>query len=250
MRTALIVGGASGIGAASARLMAKEGYRVAVADLSSDTAKAIVTSLPGTAHGSYSINIDNEAGVAPLFDAVEREMSPVAVLIVAAGTAGLVEGKRPTLRATTVENWDQIFAVNTRGPFLCIREFFRRREKTSVKDGRVVLIASMAAQILAVNSPPAYVASKGALLALTKVAAAEGAKMGITVNAVAPGAIDTPMLRSAMPPERDATYFANSVAGRAGSAEEVANAILFLASPAASYVNGACIDVNGGFAMR
>jgi NAD(P)-dependent dehydrogenase (short-subunit alcohol dehydrogenase family) len=183
-------------------------------------------------------------------DAVERELGAVAALIVAAGAAGLVDGRRPTLRATSSECWERVMAINARGSFLCVREMLKRRELAPVKDARIVLVASMAAQILAANSPPAYVASKGAVLALTKVAAAEGWKLGVTVNAVAPGAIDTPMLRSAMPVERDASYFANSVPGRVGTPEEVALVICFLASAAASYVTGACFDVNGGFAMR
>jgi 3-oxoacyl-[acyl-carrier protein] reductase len=245
-----VVGGASGIGAAAAELLAVDGYRVAVADLMLEPAERLAAKLPGHGHAAYAADASEENSISKLFDAVEREMGSVAVLVVSAGTSGLVAGKRPALRATSLENWDRVMAVNARGPFLCIRAMLQRREMQPVADGRIVLVASMAAQVLAVNSPPAYVASKGAVLALTKVAAGEAAKFGVTVNAVAPGAIDTPMLRSTMPVERDAAYFANSVPGRIGTASEVAHAIRFLASPAASYINGACIDVNGGFAMR
>ncbi len=238
-RVALVIGGASGIGAASARLLQEDGFIVAIADLQADAAK-----------GSYRADIADEASMVAMFDAVEREMGAIAVLVVASGTVGFVDGKRPTLRETSLDNWDQVQAVNARGPFLAVREMLRRREIRPAADARIILIASMAAQNSAVNSPPAYVASKGAVLALTKVAAGEGAALGVTVNAVAPGAIDTPMLRSAMPADRDAGYFGGTVAGRAGSADEVAAAVRFLASPASAYVNGACIDVNGGLLMR
>jgi 3-oxoacyl-[acyl-carrier protein] reductase len=238
-RVALIIGGASGIGAASAKLLVEDGFVVAIADQNAVAGK-----------GAYRADISDEASIIALFEAVETAMGRIAVLVVASGTIGLVEGKRPTLRATSLANWDQVQAVNARGPFLAVREMLRHREAKPSKDARIILIASMAAQNVAVNSPPAYVASKGTVLALTKVAAGEGATLGVTVNAVAPGAIDTPMLRSAMPAERDAAYFGGTVAGRAGSADEVAAVVRFLASPASAYINGACIDVNGGMLMR
>jgi 3-oxoacyl-[acyl-carrier protein] reductase len=250
VRIALIIGGASGIGAASAIQLAGDGCAVAVADLESDVAAAGLSRLPGRGHRAYVADVSQAPAVASLFDRVEQDMGPVAILVVAAATPGLVDGKRPSLRETSVENWDGVMAVNVRGPFLCIQQMFRRRERTPVKNARIILLASMAAQGFAPNSPPAYVASKGAVLALTRVAAAEGERLGVTVNAIAPGAIDTPMLRSAMPVERDAAYFGGSIARRAGSPEEVACVVRFVASAETSYITGTCIDVNGGLAMR
>ena len=140
--------------------------------------------------------------------------------------------------------------LNLRGPFLAVREMLRALEQAPIADARIILIGSMAAQTLSRNSPPAYVASKGGMMALARVAASEASAFGATVNVVAPGAIDTPMLRSVMNKDQDSGYFGSTVAGRAGSAEEVAAAVAFLASPAAGYINGACIDVNGGLLMR
>jgi 3-oxoacyl-[acyl-carrier protein] reductase len=234
-RVALIIGGASGIGAASAQLLTDDGLSVAVADIQA---------------ADYTVDVTDEASIVSLFNTVEEERGPVSVLVVSSGTVGYVDGKRPTLRDTSLANWDHVQAINARGPFLAVREMLRHREAKPITDARIILIASMAAQNSAVNSPPAYVASKGAVLALTKVAAGEGAALGVTVDAVALGAIDTPMLRAVMPVERDADYFGTTVAGRAGSAEEVAAAVRFLASPASSYINGSCIDVNGGLLMR
>jgi len=249
-RVALIIGGASGIGAASAGALADDGFTVAVADLDLATSKARAGSLPGSGHAGFAANLGEEASVIALFDAVEQSLGPINVLVVSAGTNGYVDGKRPNLRATTLQNWNLVQSINATGPFLALREMLKRRELLRLDNSRVILISSMAAQNAAVNSPPSYVASKGAVMALTKVAAGEGAQLGVTVNAVAPGAIDTPMLRAVMSEDRDAAYFGQTVAGRAGSPTEVAAAVRFLASPGASYVNGACIDVNGGLLMR
>lgn len=247
---ALIIGGASGIGAASAGQLAQDGFTIAVADLDLAACQANAVNLPGKGHAGFSTNMADEGSVIALFDAVEAQLGPVNVLVISAGTNGYVDGKRPNLRATTLENWNNVLAINATGPFLAIREMLKLREALRVDNSRVILISSMAAQNSAVNSPPSYVASKGSVMALTKVAAGEGAALGVTVNAVAPGAIDTPMLRAVMPAERDSAYFSQTVAGRAGSPDEVAAAVRFLASPASSYVNGACIDVNGGLLMR
>lgn len=247
---ALIVGGGSGIGAASAHALATEGWTVAVADLREDAARAVADSLPGEGHRAYIADASQEASLITLFDAVERDLGALRGLVVAAGTPGYIDGVRPTIRSMPVEAWDAVMALNTRGPMICIREMLKRREAAPLPDGRIVLIGSMAAQTLAINSPASYVASKGAMMALARVAAGEASQFGVTVNVVAPGAIDTPMLRGVMPKERDEGYFGTTVAGRAGTAEEIAAAVAFLASKKSSYINGACIDVNGGLLMR
>lgn len=247
---ALIVGGGSGIGAASAQALAADGCRVAVADLREAAAREVADGLPGGAGRGYAVDASDEASLVALFDAVERDMGDIRVLVVAAGTPGYIDGVRPTIRTMPVDAWDQVMALNARGPMICIREMLKRREAQRVADARIVLIGSMAAQALAINSPASYVASKGAMMALARVAAGEAAPLGVSVNVVAPGAIDTPMLRGVMPKERDEAYFGATIAGRAGSAEEIAAAVAFLASTKASYINGACIDVNGGLLMR
>ena len=247
---ALIVGGGSGIGAASARALVGEGWTLAVADLRENTAAAVAESLVGDGHPAYGADASMEASLVALFDAVERDMGAIRAAVVAAGTRGYIDGARPTIKSMPTDAWDAVMALNARGPMICIREMLKRREAEPVADARVVLIGSMAAQTLAINSPASYVASKGAMMALARVAAGEAVQFGITVNVVAPGAIDTPMLRDVMPKERDQAYFGATVAGRAGTADEIAAAVAFLASARSSYINGACIDVNGGLLMR
>jgi 3-oxoacyl-[acyl-carrier protein] reductase len=249
-RRALIVGGASGIGAATAEILSRDGIAVAVADLNVEPATECARGLAGDGHTGHAVDVGDEMSVVSLFETIEEAHGPVAIVVVAAGTPGLVEGKRPTLKSTPVESWDHVMHINTRGSFLCVREFLRRREQRPVEHGRAILIASMAAQNFAPNSPPAYATSKGAILALTKVAAVEAAAQGMTVNAVAPGPIDTPMLRGVLPADRHAASFGASIAGRPGQPAEVAAAIAFLASLGAAYINGACLDVNGGLMMR
>jgi len=249
-RVALIIGGGSGIGAASARQLARDGFAVAVADLAVAACEDIMSTLEGKDHAGFEVDISEPASVATLFDNVEDRIGPITALVISSGTNGYIDGKRPTLRGTSLESWNRVMGINATGPFLAIGEMLRRRESLPVEHARIILISSMATQNAAINSPASYIASKGALSALTKAAAGEGAPLGLTVNAVAPGAIDTPMLRAVMPVERDAAYFSTTVAGRAGTSDEIAAAVGFLASPGASYVNGACIDVNGGMLMR
>jgi 3-oxoacyl-[acyl-carrier protein] reductase len=251
MRIAFITGGAGGIGRVTADLFARAGMRVAIVDLNADSAKAAADALPGQGHRGYALDVSHEEQVSAIFDAVESEIGPVAVL---ANFAGIFPwpktGARPAIIDTSIEEWERTFQINARGTFLTIRELLRRRSKTPVKDGRIINISSSAAQLGGYNGSSAYVSSKGAILSLTKVAAREAASLGITVNTISPGAIDTPLLRGIMPVERDAAYVEKVPMGRIGQPNDVAAAALYLASEDAGYVTGSCIDVNGGMRMQ
>jgi len=145
---------------------------------------------------------------------------------------------------------ERTFAVNAMGSFLTIREMLRWRSRRPVEHGRIVNISSSAAQIGGYNGSAAYVSSKGAILSLTKLAAREAAPLGITVNAIAPGPIDTPLLRAIMPSEKDAAYAERIPMARIGRPDDVVAALAYLVSVEAGYVTGACLDVNGGLRMQ
>lgn len=254
MRIALITGGASGLGLASARQLAADGLRIAVADLDADKAAAAAASLPGSGHLGLRCDVADEASVQAAFGAVEERLGPVGVLCCFAGI--LSTAPQPGRLATTeisLHEWDRVMQVNARGAFLCIREMLRRAGGRPVPEGRIVTVASLAGQMGGMQSGAAYSASKGAVLALSKVAAREAAPLGITVNTVAPGPIDTPMLHQTVPPGNEGQKYMGVAAvplGRIGLPEEIAAAVSYLVSPGAAFVTGATIDVNGGMLMR
>ena len=250
-RVALVTGGGRGIGAEIARVLADAGCRVAVADIDVANAAATAAALPGEGHLGLGVDVSDERAVEAGFDRVEAELGPVAVLICAAGKLLLQDGRRPLITETDLDNWQEMLAVNTTGPFLCARAFLRRRTEKAVPHGRIVTFSSCAAQLGGYNASAAYIAAKAAVLGLTKAIAREAAPLGITANAVAPGIIDTEMLRLAAGGAGQTPASPASVPlGRIGTPREVADAVAFLASEAASYVTGTTMDVNGGYRMQ
>lgn len=253
MRIALITGGASGLGLASARRLAQDGLTVVVADLQEAAAKAAADALPGTGHLGLAVDVTREDSVQAAFAEVASRLGPVTVLACFAGilSTSPTPGRLPTTDISTQE-WDRVMEVNARGTFLCIREMLRRTPQP-VSHGRIITVASLAGQIGGLQSGSAYSASKGAILALSKVAAREAAPLGITVNTVAPGPIDTPMLHQTVPPEQQGQKYlgvASVPLGRIGLPQEIAEAVGYLVSPGATFVTGATLDVNGGLSMR
>lgn len=251
MRIAVITGGASGMGLGAARRLAADGATVVVLDLNGDAAGKAAASLAGAGHLGLALDVSQEADVVTAFERIESEVGPVAIL---ANFAGIFpwpkSGVRPQIVDTTVAEWEKTFAVNALGSFLTIREMLRWRGKSPVEHGRIVNISSSAAQIGGYNGSAAYVSSKGAILSLTKLAAREAAPLGITVNAIAPGVIDTPLLRSIMPAEKDAAYVEKIPMARIGRPDDVVAALAYLVSVEAEYVTGTCLDVNGGMRMQ
>lgn len=251
VRVAFVTGGGRGIGAEIARVLAEGGSRVAVVDIDAANAATVAAALPGDGHLGLGIDVSDEAAVEAGFDRVEAELGPVAVLVCAAGKLMLQNGRRPLITETTLENWHDMWAVNTTGPFLCARAMLKRRTARPVDHGRIVTFSSCAAQLGGYNASAAYIAAKAAVLGLTKAIAREAAPLGITANAVAPGIIDTEMLRLAAGGVDTTPATPASVPlGRLGSAREVADAVGFLVSEAASYVTGTTMDVNGGYRMQ
>jgi NAD(P)-dependent dehydrogenase (short-subunit alcohol dehydrogenase family) len=159
-------------------------------------------------------------------------------------------GKSPSIAEIDPADWDRTFAVNTRGPFFCIREYLSRRRETPVSNGRIITLSSAAAQSGGVRGGADYAASKAAVLALTKTVAREAAELGATANAIAPGPVDTPLFREMWPPGSETGLIDIMPFRRLIEPEEIAALVAFLASDAAANISGSTIDINGGYQMR
>lgn len=245
-RVAIVTGGGSGIGEATARALARDGHAVAVSDINAAGAQRVAQSLPGEGHIAIRTDVTDEGAVEALFDEAEAKLGPVAVVACVAGAVFMTPGHKPTIVNTTTEDWMKSEALNARGPFLCIRAMLRRRSKMPVADGRIVTVSSMSG--IVPESPPgvAYSAAKAANIHLVRIASFEAAPLGITVNTVAPGLTDTPAVRGDLTAEQIEAARKMIPIGRLGKPEEIAEIIAFLASPRAGYITGAVIEAHGG----
>jgi 3-oxoacyl-[acyl-carrier protein] reductase len=225
-----VVGATGGIGAATCRLFAAQGWRMVLMDLATSPLKDLAVELRGTAH---ALDMADAASVEAAFAAARQETAGLDALVLA---SGVVE-PATALAQVTDEAWAQMLAINLTGVFLCCRaavDWLR-------DGGRIVTLSSNAER-------PAYAASKGGVEALTKALANQLAPRRITVNAVAPGATDTPML-DAHPPERIKAIAKLTPLGRIATAQDIAAAIAFLASHGAAHMTGVVLPVNGGQRM-
>ncbi len=250
-KVCLVTGAAGGIGKAVVSRLAQDGYAVLAADLSEAAAEAAIEGLPGDGHRAIVLDVTSELAVAAAFAEAEMRGTPVDKVVAAAGILLFAaNGERPLLTDITLKDWELTHAVNSTGTFLQLREFLRSAGRRQIENGRFVGFSSVAAQLGGYRSSVAYITSKSAVLGLIKAGAREAASLGVTVNAVAPGLIDAPMLRQSLPPENDATAAANIPLQRIGTPQEVAGTVSFLLGPDASYITGAVIDVNGGYRMQ
>lgn len=241
---ALITGAAQGLGAAIARALHEAGVRVAVTDLSLEKARATADSLDGTGKTVRALPLDvrRKADFAAAIDSL-ADWGGVDILVNNAAIA-------PTTSLFDIsgDEFDAVMAVNLRGPFFgcqVVGEHLRQRGH-----GRIINIASQAGQMGGTVTGAHYAASKAGLILLTKIFARDLAGSNVTVNAVAPGALDMPAVRAAFPPQRLRALETAIPVGRLGSPEEVAEVVVLLASRQAGYITGATWDVNGGTFMR
>jgi NAD(P)-dependent dehydrogenase (short-subunit alcohol dehydrogenase family) len=242
MRKVMIVtGGGRGIGAATARLAAAQGYAVCV-NYARDrkSAEAVAKEVSGIA---VAADVSSEADVLRMFQEVDRRLGKVTALI---NNAGIVD-RNARVDELSAERLERMFAVNITGSFLCAREAVKRMStKNGGKGGTIVNVSSVAARLGGSGSYVDYAAAKAAIDTFTLGLAKEVGAEGIRVNAVRPGVIRTEIHASGGDPGRAERIGATAPLARAGDAEEVARAILWLASDEASYVTGAILDVSGG----
>jgi NAD(P)-dependent dehydrogenase (short-subunit alcohol dehydrogenase family) len=238
-KTAVITGAGSGMGLSAAKLFHAEGASLVLADISGNEQK-VAAELGGRTVG-ITADVSRPADAKAMIDLAVSKFGGLDILCNVAG----VDGSLLPLVESTEENFEKMIAVNLRGVFLTMRNAIPHMIKRG--GGSIVNIASTAA-IIGTPNLAAYAASKAGVVALTKSAAVEYAKVGIRVNAICPGIINTPMMQSAAAANPGATeYFARLVPmGRIGEAGEIANPMLFLASEQSSYMTGAVLPVEGG----
>ena len=237
-KVAVVTGGAKGIGRAISLQLAKDGAAISVWDLDAAGAEetvAIITRAGGRAIACAG-DAASAAAIQSALTRTRAELGPVTILVNNAGMTGFVP-----IQDITEDAWDRMMRVNLKGPFLCTQASLP--DMLAAGWGRIVNISSSSAQT---GSPRMthYAASKGGVIGFTKALAMELAPLGITVNNIPPGFVDTPMLRGA--PINVETTIAASPMKRIGLPEDIAAACSYLVSEAAGYVTGQTLSVNGG----
>ncbi|MBU6194870.1 MAG: SDR family oxidoreductase [Burkholderiales bacterium] len=242
----LITGGGRGIGAAVARLAAAQGWDVAlnaVRDMASAQAVAAEVQALGRRALAVQADVSNEAAVQALFTRVDAELGPLRGLVNNAGVVDIAQ----RVDEMSLARWQRMFAINVQGTFLCTREALRRMStQHGGTGGSIVNLSSAAARLGSAGQYVDYAAAKAAIDTFTLGVAREVAHEGVRVNAVRPGIIDTDIHASGGQPDRVQRMAPQVPMQRAGTAEEVAQAVVWLLSDQASYTTGSVLDVAGG----
>ncbi len=246
-KVVLVTGARRGMGKAHALALATQGAKVAVTDVNKDECQLVVDEIKskGGEAAAFAMDVSNKEDVDGVISEVVKQFGRLDILV---NNAGIYVPKMAF--DITQEDWDKMLGVNLRGEFFCAQRAAQEMAKN--KWGRIINIASIASGGVGVGFAGAahYAASKGGIIGMTETLAVEWANLGINVNAIAPGAIDTPMIHEpGKEPDKElmGEIMSRVPLKRVGRAEEVSAVVVFLASEEASYVTGATFYVDGGW---
>jgi NAD(P)-dependent dehydrogenase (short-subunit alcohol dehydrogenase family) len=239
-RVAIVTGGASGIGLASARRLAAEGAHVVIADLDPDSGRSAAADVGGS---FVAVDVTDGAQVEALFDSVAESHGGVDV---AFNNAGISPPDDDLIEVTGLEAWDRVQTTNLTSVYLCCKAALRHM--VPQRRGSIINTASFVAVMGSATSQISYTASKGGVLAMSRELGVQYARQGIRVNALCPGPVNTPLLEElfAADPERAARRLVHVPVGRFAEPHEIAAAVAFLASDDSSFVTASTFLVDGG----
>ena len=239
-RVAIVTGGARGIGYATAVSLAAHGVVPVIADINIETAEKSADWFRQSGSDAFALKVDlgNTDEITGMIDAVVARYGRLDILV---NNAGILTNTQ--YDSVTGQEWDRMMNINLKGVFFASREAIRPMKAQGW--GRIISISSMAGRSGGISAGSAYVAAKAAIIGITRHLAKKVAADGITVNAVAPGTIESDMLKDFTQADLEAIYKTIPM-GRLGKPEEIAETIAFLASDAAAFMTGAILDVNGG----
>jgi len=244
-KVALVTGARRGMGKSHALALSSQGATVAVTDINLEECQIVVDEI--TAKGgkavAFKMDVSNKAEIDSVFDEVVKRFGHLDILV---NNAGIYQDK-PALDISEAD-WDKTMDINLKGQFFCAQRAAKEMAKN--KWGRIINIASIASggTGIGIRGGAHYTASKGGIIGMTETLAVEWAPLGINVNAIGPGAIDTPMISAdKMPKEELDAFLVKVPLKRIGRPEEISAAVVFLASDEASYVVGATFYIDGGW---
>jgi NAD(P)-dependent dehydrogenase (short-subunit alcohol dehydrogenase family) len=242
-KVALVTGASSGIGRAAAEAFVRRGYATVLVDCDVAMGQRVLAELQPQGEVMFlACDVADDSAVA---DTIDKAVAAYGRLDAAFNAAGVDGEQKPTAECST-KNWDRIMSVNLKGLWFCMKYEIRQMLK---QGGGAIVNCASSAGLVGVANLSAYVASKHGVVGLTKSAALDYVRSNIRVNAVCPGMIDTPMWRRSISPEVTAKLLENDPIGRLGQPSEIAEAVIWLCDPAASFVTGQALAVDGGMTV-
>ncbi len=247
-KVAIVTGAGRGIGKAIALRLAQEGATLVACDIVAESVNTVCKELSysGKTAFPFTVDVSNEGHVNEMVETTLKRCGRIDILVNNAGISPKKDGRKANLTEISLDEWNQVLSVNLTSVFLCCKAVLPHL--IDRKGGRIISISSSSALDGGFLAAPHYVASKGGISALTRSLAREVASYGITVNAVAPGRVESPMTKLTSP-ERNREALQRIPVGRFATPEDIAQSVLFLASDEALYITGITLNVSGGYVM-